>query len=159
MYLLGFAQGFGGDDDAGLVRLYYPKPLTEIEEGIRPEEKRRNTQLVIELLSAIHLCAAAEAISFAQTLDLPMDQFFELVSNAAGSSTMFKQWYKVLSTRGKKVPGSLLDQVPTNDLQAIHKGVTEAADAAQTVKCPLPLAMAAMDILLSVSRLSAQRPQ
>ena len=54
------------------------------------QDEAAKTQLVIDMLRGIHLCAAAESIAFAAAVGLEFDQVFDLCIHAAGGSRMFE---------------------------------------------------------------------
>ncbi|KAL3447234.1 NAD binding domain of 6-phosphogluconate dehydrogenase-domain-containing protein [Aspergillus insuetus] len=83
LYISASAQGFGREDDAGLVRLFLQGPE---ESTIR----KSNVKLIDQLLASIHLVAAGEAMAFATHLGLKASQLFELLCNAAAWSWMFE---------------------------------------------------------------------
>lgn len=171
-YLLALAQGYGAQDDAGMVRMYFPESVISIQAKSSTEDKHRAIALVQNVLVGIHLCATVEAISFAAALKLPMNQFFKLVNSAAvciyspwgheclrklilgqGSSTTFRSWSQLLEEQRATAKDldatALLDRVPTADLERISKGLTAALSAGQNCQCPLPLVVASYDMLLA----------
>ena len=89
VYFSALDRGFGSNDDAGLVRLWTSEPVSSINSEI--PDKDAAIQLVIDLLTGIHLVSAAEAISLAQHVGIPLPQLYELACDAAGGSAMFKQ--------------------------------------------------------------------
>lgn len=153
VYLAGLSRGFGPNDDAGMVRMYYPDPVTK---ATPPSSESMSTaarmKLVLDLLRNIHLCAAAEAISFARSLDVDMAQFYELVNAAAGGSAMFR-------TRGLEMIGSSLKNGTSNangvdgrTLKQAVEEMTAVVDAARSVNCPLHLGSATLNLLYSAQR-------
>lgn len=148
VYFTGVARGYGGDDDGGLIRLY-----TDGKGKIGPvkglaESKEEKTKLVIDLLRGIHLCAAAETLSYASHVGLDLDQVFELCINAAGGSGMLSavgpQMMKVLRGSGATKDGSGLQSV-AGDLGAV-------VEEAQRLKLPLTLGNAALNLMCMALR-------
>lgn len=141
-YFTGLGRGFGSDDDASLIRVY-----TEGKGKVGPvkgqaETKDAKLKLVISLLKGIHLCAAAEALTFAHKVGLDLDQVFDLCINAAGSSTMLK-------TSGGDMMKILRGEPPVvvDGLAALTQELHEAVDEAQKLKMPLFLGAQALNIL------------
>lgn len=144
VYVSGLSHGYGPDDDAGMVRMYYPNPISKATSPttMAPEFKSKATNLVISLLRNIHLCAAAEAVAFARRLNVDMAQFYELVNAAAGGSSMFKikgvEMIEGIKKAGLPVDRTLNDA--TNELSAV-------VQEARNLDCPLYLGAAALGIL------------
>jgi len=143
VYFTGLARGYGGDDDGGLIRLY-----SEGKGKIGPvkglaETKEAKTKIVVALLKGIHLCAAAETLSFAAHVGLDLDQVLELCINAAGGSSMLSsvgpQMMKVL--RGSKADAD------SAGLQAIAGDLGVAVEEGQRLKLPLPLGNTALNLM------------
>ncbi|EFQ99589.1 2-hydroxy-3-oxopropionate reductase [Nannizzia gypsea CBS 118893] len=144
IYVAGLSPGYGADDDAGMVRMYYPEPISKVKSPttMTPEFKSKATNLVISLLRHIHLCAAAEAIAFARFLSLDMAQFYELVNAAAGGSFIFK-------SKAMEMINSA-NQAGTSAVKILNEAVDELSDVVQearNVDCPLHLGAAALGIL------------
>lgn len=143
VYFTGIARGYGADDDGGLIRLY-----TEGKGKIGPvkglaENKEAKTKLVVDLLRGIHLCAAAETLSYAAHVGLDLDQVFELCINAAGGSAMLSsvglQMMKVI--RGSGAAGDGVG------LQNVAADLSAAVEEAQRLKLPLVLGNAALNLI------------
>jgi 3-hydroxyisobutyrate dehydrogenase len=93
-------------------------------------------------MEVTNLVAAAEAIAFAQYLDVDMEQFFTLVSDAAGASRQF-----VLKGREMiegRAGGEALDAAAAR----LEKAVQRARD----LHCPLHLGNAALSVLFLAKR-------
>lgn len=109
------------------------------------------TKLVIALLTNIHLCAAAEAISFAQHLNVDMAQYQKLVNAAAGSSAMFRM--KAMEMVG--VNSSDTKNGAYASSRTIDETVRDMVDViqeARNVNCPVHLASEALNLLLMAKR-------
>lgn len=142
VYFSALDRGFGSNDDAGLVRLWTSEPVSSINSEI--PDKDAAIQLVIDLLTGIHLVSAAEAISLAQHVGIPLPQLYELACDAAGGSAMFKQaGGKMIEILEKKEDGK------GSVLGGYAEKLKIAVDKAQEIKCPLYLGSAALNALLA----------
>lgn len=142
VYLSGLSLGYGPLDDAGMVRMYYPKPVAQVQTSLSPSEKAKRLDLVISLLTGIHLCAAAESIAFAHHVHIPLDQLYTLAVDAAGGTTMFKdmgaQMIKLL--KGEKGEGRKLEEFADR--------MRDVVGEAQKLRCPLYLGSAALNMMV-----------
>lgn len=131
-----------------MVRQYYPDAITQVMDSKAPEESAAALQLVQELMLGINLVAAAEATAFARYLKVDLSQFYTLVSDAAGASTVFiKRGLEMIEGNiGANAPAGL----PTVDqaVQTLENVVQKASD----LKCPLHLGNAALNMLLLAKR-------
>ncbi|KAF2274985.1 oxidoreductase-like protein [Westerdykella ornata] len=146
VYFSAADRGWTPHDDASLVRLWTADPVTSIQSPASQEEKSSKLDLVVSLLTAIHLVAAAESIAFAKHVGLPLKQLYELAVEAAGGSAMFKEFgpriIEVLEggKGGEEALGRYLE------------GLRRAVEEAQKIKCPLFLGGAALNVLLAAGR-------
>jgi 3-hydroxyisobutyrate dehydrogenase len=141
VYFSALDRGWGANDDAGLVRLWTPEPVSSITST---SDKDTALELVIDLLTGIHLVSAAEAISLAQHVGIPLPQLYELACDAAGGSTMFKEaGGKMIEILEKK------DEGRGSVLGGYAEKLKTAVDKAQEIKCPLYLGSAALNALLA----------
>ncbi|KAH7078429.1 NAD binding domain of 6-phosphogluconate dehydrogenase-domain-containing protein [Paraphoma chrysanthemicola] len=144
VYFSALDRGWGANDDAGLVRLWTSEPVSNITSTLSDSEKEAALKLVIDLLTGIHLVSAAEAISLANHVGIPLPQLYELACDAAGGSTMFKQ-------AGAKMI-DILEGRDAGEGQVLG-GYAEAlkivVDKAQEIKCPVYLGSAALNALLA----------
>jgi 3-hydroxyisobutyrate dehydrogenase len=141
VYFSALDRGWGANDDAGLVRLWTPEPVSSITST---SDKDTALELVIDLLTGIHLVSAAEAISLAQHVGIPLPQLYELACDAAGGSTMFKEaGGKMIEILEKK------DEGRGSVLGGYAEKLKIAVDKAQEIKCPLYLGSAALNALLA----------
>ncbi|KAH7079123.1 NAD binding domain of 6-phosphogluconate dehydrogenase-domain-containing protein [Paraphoma chrysanthemicola] len=144
VYFSALDRGWGANDDAGLVRLWTSEPVSNITSTLSASEKEAALKLVIDLLTGIHLVSAAEAISLANHVGIPLPQLYELACDAAGGSTMFKQ-----------VGAKMIDVLEGRDagVGSVLGGYAEAlkivVDKAQEIKCPVYLGSAALNALLA----------
>ncbi|KAH7150332.1 NAD binding domain of 6-phosphogluconate dehydrogenase-domain-containing protein [Dactylonectria estremocensis] len=141
-YFTALGRGFGPDDDASIIRVYAEgkgKVGPVVGLAATADAKLR---LVVSLLKGIHVCAAAEALTFAHKVGLDLEQVFELCINAAGGSAMLKAFggdmIKVL--RGEP-------PATTDGLATLASELREAVDEAQRLKMPLFLGASALNIL------------
>jgi 3-hydroxyisobutyrate dehydrogenase len=141
VYFSALDRGWGANDDAGLVRLWTPEPVSSITST---SDKESALELVIDLLTGIHLVSAAEAISLAQHVGIPLPQLYELACDAAGGSTMFKEaGGKMIEILEKKEEGK------GSVLGGYAEKLKGAVDKAQEIKCPVYLGSAALNALLA----------
>ncbi|KAF4955240.1 hypothetical protein FSARC_11913 [Fusarium sarcochroum] len=155
VYFTGLGRGFGPDDDSGLIRLYTESKGRNgaITSTTSTEDARLD--LVTDLLRGIHVCSAIEALAFAHSVGLDLDQVFELCINAAGGSS-------VLSSYGPEVIQTLRQRSGTGDqgaakqesglLQSIMQGLLAAIDEAQRLKVSVFLGSTAFNILQSAAQ-------
>lgn len=143
VYFSALDRDWGANDDAGLVRLWTSEPVASIQSTLSAEDKKTKLQLVVDLLTGIHLVSAAESISLAKHVGIPLPQLYELACDAAGGSTMFKdvggKFVEILDGKSDgsgKVLGGYVEKLRI------------AVDEAQVIKCPLPLGTGALNLLL-----------
>ncbi|KKY26282.1 putative 3-hydroxyisobutyrate dehydrogenase [Phaeomoniella chlamydospora] len=151
--------GFGPQDDAGLVRLYHSTPIASVTARHTPTSPQTITELpkasansssssalsqetpispslIIKYLRAIHVLSAAESLVFAHALGLDLQQFHDLVVDAAGGSTMFSKCFKSMKDRllgsssGQSSSGGSKLSELLNDINSIVK-------EARRVECAL----------------------
>lgn len=133
-------QGFASKDDSAMVRQYFPDPIAKVEGSGDADAQK----LVEGLMLGINLCAAAEAVAFARHLNVDLSQFFTLVNDAAGASTVFK-------TRGlEMIQGKIGNNAQTIDqaIEVLERVVQKARD----LNCPLHLGNSALNMLLLAKR-------
>ncbi|KAF1941525.1 oxidoreductase-like protein [Clathrospora elynae] len=143
VYFSALDRGWGANDDAGLVRLWSSEPVTSIQNSLPAEDKEAKLQLVVDLLTGIHLVSAAESISLAKHVGIPLPQLYELACDAAGGSAMFRDAGEKMITilEGK-------DNDSGRILGEYVKKLRTAVDEAQAIKCPLYLGTGALNLLL-----------
>ncbi|KAH8807329.1 3-hydroxyisobutyrate dehydrogenase [Xylogone sp. PMI_703] len=158
-YIHGLSHGFGPKDDAALVGLYYPDPITSAKDsantrstkpadndplGAASNSSLSSVDLVLRLHKIIHILACAEAVAVVHGLGVDFDTFFRLSTNAAGASRMLQRYaqsmYEFLTTGKESGDGENISDL-VRDMQLILK------DAKQ-VGCPLYLGSQALDLLL-----------
>jgi 3-hydroxyisobutyrate dehydrogenase len=92
LYLAVSANGYGREDDSGVVRLYLGQrtltPSTEVSET----NDAAKTATVLLALHAMHLVAAAEAFTLCEKLDLDDSLVQNSISGAGGSSRAFESY-------------------------------------------------------------------
>jgi 3-hydroxyisobutyrate dehydrogenase len=143
VYFAAVDRGWGANDDAGVVRLWTAEPVTKIQSDLSAEDKEAKLQMVVDLVTVLHIVSAAEAICLTKHFDISLSQFYDLASNAAGGSTMFNELgSQMISILEGKEDGS--GKVLGGYMEALRKVVNEA----QTVKCPLYLGNAALNLML-----------
>jgi 3-hydroxyisobutyrate dehydrogenase len=147
VYFSAVDRSWGANDDSGIVRLWTSDAVSSIKCSLSEEEKQHKLSLVVDLLTGIHLCAAAEAISLAHHVGIPLPQLYELACDAAGGSAMFKSvGAKMIAIlRGEK-----------SDSVAVLEGYAEklagVLNEAQVIKCPLYLGNGALALMLQTGK-------
>ncbi|RAL14483.1 putative oxidoreductase [Aspergillus homomorphus CBS 101889] len=144
IYLSALLQGYGSHDDAALVRQYFGGAVAEVDAaGLAAEEKEERTRLVLDLMEAVNLVAAAEAIAFARFLGVDLHQFYGLVREAAGGSRVFV-------TQGlEMIEGRVAEKAPAGaeTVDALVARLEAAVQRARDLHCPLYLGNAALGVL------------
>jgi 3-hydroxyisobutyrate dehydrogenase len=154
VYLSALLKGFGKDDDAGIVRMYYPGPVSKasatLKEPLTSEVVAGRTELVLKLLRGIHVCAAAEAIAFTKHLGLDLEQFYELTKDAAGGSREFQGpgWEMIKLLQGQSNEEDGVAALIRERLGGLKEVVAEA----RRLECPLYLGTMAMNLCLMAVR-------
>jgi 3-hydroxyisobutyrate dehydrogenase len=142
VYFTALDRGWGANDDSGLVRLWTSEPVSSIKSST--SDKDAALELVVDLLTGIHLVSAAEAISLAKHVGIPLPQLYELACDAAGGSSMFKEaGGQMIEILEKKESGK------GSVLGGYAEKLKIAVDKAQEIKCPLYLGSAALNALLA----------
>lgn len=147
VYFSAVDRSWGAQDDSGIVRLWTSEPVSSIESSLSADEKQHKLSLVVDLLTGIHLCAAAEAISLANHVGIPLPQLYELARDAAGGSSMFNTF------GSKMIPilsGEKDDSGPV--LQGYAEKLTRVLNEAQAIKCPLYLGNGALALMLQTGK-------
>ncbi|KAI4911708.1 hypothetical protein J4E90_006525 [Alternaria incomplexa] len=143
VYFSALDRGWGANDDSGIVRLWTSEPVTSIQSSLSAEDKEAKLQLVVNLLTGIHLVSAAEAISLAKHVGIPLPQFYELACDAAGGSAMFKDaGAKMIAVLEGKEDGK------GKVLGGYAESLKQAVNEAQAIKCPVYLGTGALNLLL-----------
>ncbi|KAF9698868.1 hypothetical protein EKO04_003221 [Ascochyta lentis] len=147
VYFAAVDRGWGANDDAGIVRLWTSDPVSNIQSSLSAEEKQQKLTLVKDLLKGIHLVAAAEALSLAKHVGIPLPQIYELAKDAAGGSKQFEDFGpKLLPLLEGKSDGN--GKVLDTYVEKLHK----ALDEAQAIKCPLYLGNGALGLMLQTGK-------
>lgn len=131
-----------------MVRQYYPDPITKVSASKSAAENAAALQLVHELMIAINLCAAAEAVSFARHLNVDLSQYYNLVSNAAGGSRVFnKEGLEMIEGKiGTNAPSGY------STVNDVIGRLEEVVQKARDLNCPLHLGSTALNLLLLTKR-------
>ena len=95
-------------------------------------------QLVIELLVAINIGAASEAIMLADHVEIPLPQFFDLCTRSAGNSRMFERFAKAMRNDEGAEPET------GRTMQEMTEWLVKINDEALTHKAALGLANTAL---------------
>lgn len=93
LYIAVSANGYGREDDSGLIRLYLVSgAATAASRESDESNDATKTATVLSALRAIHVVAAAEAFALCEKLDLDDELLYDSISGAAGSSRVFKTY-------------------------------------------------------------------
>lgn len=90
LYMLGSLNGYGREDDSGLIRIYLGRDTLARAEETETVNDAEETVLVISALRGVHVVVAAEAFALATRLGLEPALLFDGVKGAAGSSCAFE---------------------------------------------------------------------
>ena len=120
LYQQAIANGYTTEDDCVLVRLYLPMQhdLVHQQVGItkQTDETKISVNDIKNLMIAVHLAAASEAMAFCEHLGIASDLMYDIVLNAAGASAVFERYYGDLKKANWSLKG-----VP--EAQAIRKAL------------------------------------
>ena len=112
LYMTSISAGWGKEDDSVLVRLYLPgRPDLVTQLATRPIEVGQpllSVSDVADLMVGVHLAVTMEAMSFCGHLGIDSNMMFDVVSNAAGASSVFVKFFSKLQEanwRIKEVDG------------------------------------------------------
>ena len=133
VYLSAVSQGLGSYDDSIMLRQYFPASVRRVE-----QTDAQNIHLVQDLMRGINLCAAVEAISFARSLNVDLQMYYKLVTNAAAASRVFTT--DGLGLIQGKTATALEGTGVIDKLQT-------ATQKARDLNCPLYLGNAALTVL------------
>ena len=94
------SAGWGKEDDCVLVRLYLPgRPdLVARLAAQSPSvgEPLVSVSDIADLMVGVHLAATTEAMSFCEHLGVDTNMMFDVVSNAAGASSVFVKAFSTM---------------------------------------------------------------
>jgi 3-hydroxyisobutyrate dehydrogenase-like beta-hydroxyacid dehydrogenase len=93
LYIFASGQGYGREDDAGIVRIYLPRTPTAVRDCAgdgRVDAAESSVGIISQLLEGIHIVAAAEAMALATKIGLDGQSLYEIIRHAAGGSRMFE---------------------------------------------------------------------
>ena len=113
LYMTGISAGWGKEDDCVMVRLYLPgRPNLVAEQAGSPFEGHQSPLVsavdIKNLMVGVHLAAMSEAMSFCEVLGIDTTLMFDIVSNAAGASTVFLKYFEPMQQGKwslKSIPG------------------------------------------------------
>lgn len=109
-------------------------------------------KMVHQLLAGVHIAVAAEALALAAKAGLDVQQMYDIVKGAAGNSWMF-------SDRGKRMieyTGEPSEKVMSS-LAIFIKDMDIVYSSAKTLKCPVPIATAALQQFIGGTGLGLDR--
>jgi 3-hydroxyisobutyrate dehydrogenase len=134
VYFSAADKGYTSNDDAGLVRLWTSEPVSNIQCTLSQEDKDAKLDLVVSLLTGIHLVAAVESIAFAKHVGLPLQHLYQLAEFGP-------KIISILEGKGGEDVG----------LESYLANLTGAVEEAQKIKCPVYLASGALNMLVAAS--------
>ena len=147
VYTAALDRGWGPNDDAGMVRFYYPEPVVKVQGTAQSEEEtERRIKLIERIMVGINVCAAAESIAYAKHVGIPLDQFYTLAADAAGGSKIFSESGKDM-IRGLKGDAEAWKSTTRSNLDQLIKDLSKGVDEAFEAKCPTFLASGALNLL------------
>jgi putative dehydrogenase len=99
-------------------------------------------KMINQLLAGVHIAAASEAMAFAAKQGLDLAKVYEVITASAGNSWMFEN----------RMPHVLDgDYAPRSAVDIFVKDLGIVQDMARTVKFPVPVAAAALQMFLMTS--------
>lgn len=160
VYLTAIARGFGQDDDSSLIRLYNEGKDKSGPAACAAKTDEEKLALVTDLLRAILLCSAGEALSFADAVGLDLDQVFDLCINAAGGSAVLRacgpSLIEALHAGAASKEWTAKEGEPS--LGDIAERLRAVMEEAQRIKAPLFLGHQALEILRHALRSGPASP-
>lgn len=149
-------KGYGPDDDSSLLRLYTESGGEAQESSVKTDDER--LALVVDLLKAINLCAAGESLSFASAVGLDLDQVLDLCVNAAGASTMLKEYGPsfIAALRAGTASRSFEAKEGAASISDVAQRLQRVIDEADRIKVPVYLGRRALEILQEASQFGTQ---
>ncbi|KAH8598277.1 NAD binding domain of 6-phosphogluconate dehydrogenase-domain-containing protein [Bisporella sp. PMI_857] len=146
--LTGISAGYGPEDDSRLTKVYLPStPDLVLKLATSPsitsdEGYKLKLQLVINVMKAVHLASAAEAMSLGMKAGLELNTMFEIIGTAAGSSAMFLN----------RIPGLLSGKWSTEKtIDEVIAELSASIQEANRIKYPLHLAATALQLFQLVA--------
>lgn len=104
LYVTAISAGWGKEDDCVLVRLYLPdRPnlVAQLAQQLNsPKVPTSSVSDIADLLVGVHLAAMAEAMSYCEYLGIDTNMMFDVVSNAAGASSIFLKAFPEMQGAG-----------------------------------------------------------
>ncbi len=159
LYTTAISAGWGKEDDCVVTRLYLPNRSDLVMEQVKPSKASEPPQLQFHdikfLLIGVHVAVISEAMSFCEKLGIDTDLMYDIVSNAAGSSTMFTRSFKDMQKENwslRAVPNANLVRyqlVSTTSTGTKHSGMliqiqSESISRANEIRYPVFLSSAAL---------------
>jgi 3-hydroxyisobutyrate dehydrogenase len=86
------SAGFGLENDCQLTKVYFAKDSALVLRQASLETSTaddKKLKLLSQVMAAVHLAAAAEAMALGAKVGLDFQQLYEIISTAAGASWMF----------------------------------------------------------------------
>ena len=109
----------------------------------------QTTKMAHQLLAGTHLVAAAEALALAAKAGVDVQQMYDIVCGAAGASWFFADRGSRMIEKGESKVMSALPII-VKDMDIVYQG-------AKDLRCPVPLANAALQQLLTAQAMGLDR--
>ena len=116
LFLSAIGNGWGGEDDCVVVRLYLNGRLglvaeragrpEGVEDGCDGQGDGISTSEIRDLLVGVHLAAMSEAMAFCEVLGIDTELMYDIVLNAAGASKVFERYYRQMKGNSWVVRGT-----------------------------------------------------
>ena len=101
---MSISAGLGKEDDCTLVRLYLPSQpdlVTQlVTRSVSFQESLLSISDIADLMVGVHLVVMTEAMSFCEHVGIDSNMMFDVVSNAAGASSVFLKTFSKLQEAG-----------------------------------------------------------
>lgn len=118
--------------------------------------KSSSVKMVHQLLAGVHICAAAEALAFAAKCGLDVNQMYDIVNSAAGSSWMFQDRGARMIKQGADAEGKR-EVAVKSALNIFVKDLGIVHSEAMKTQCPIPIANVALQQFISGQSLGLGR--
>lgn len=150
------SAGLGLEDDSQVTKVYLPKdPTLVLKQAVSATSALddRKLQLVAKIMKGVHLAAVAEAMSLGVKVGLNLNQLFEIISKAAGASSMFLdrgpqllsgKWTSNITV--DNVIADLVNLCMTSFKLSANSCQTESMEEANRLKFPLHLTGTALQL-------------
>ncbi|KAI4087233.1 MAG: hypothetical protein LQ344_006916 [Seirophora lacunosa] len=141
LYLTAVSAGWGAEDDCVLTRLFLPsQPNLVATQAGHPSSTssppRISLQTIEDLMVGVHLAGLAEAMRFCTRLGVDEGLMYDIVTNAAGASKVFVEFFEGIRGEGWRLRGG--------EVERVRERLKEAVEEIYGLKYPLWLGSAAL---------------